>query len=105
MRFCFRAQNFRATVRLRDDGWSDSKFRHRVEEMLRSSSRNNYSLHCLLMVKQKRFYENKYFTQGIQRRMVLVVFFFFEFFKSFFFCFAVSICDLVHDVDDIHDIC
>ena len=28
----------------------------------RLGNKNNYFLHCLLMVKQKRFYENKYFT-------------------------------------------
>ena len=38
-------------------------------------------------------------TQWIQRRMVLVVNFFFVFEIYIFFCFAVAICDIVHDVE------
>ena len=40
---------------------------------------------------------------GYKRRMVLMVNFF-EFLKLFF-CFVVSILDLVHDVKAIHGIC
>ena len=43
-------------------------------------------------------------NQGVQRRMVFVVSFF-EFSKLLFFCFAVAICDLVHDVETMHGLC
>ena len=38
--------------------------------------------------------------QGVQRRMISVVNFFF-FLKFLFSCFVVAICDLVHDVETI----
>ena len=43
-------------------------------------------------------------NQGVQRRMVLVVNFF-VFLKSFCFCIVAAICDLVHDMDAIYDLC
>ena len=38
--------------------------------------------------------------QGVQCRMVLVVNFF-VFLKLYIFCFVVTICDVVHDVESI----
>ena len=42
--------------------------------------------------------------QGLQRRWVLVGFFF-MFFIIKLFCFIVAMGDLVHDVEAIHDLC
>ena len=42
--------------------------------------------------------------QGVQRRMVLVVNFF-VFLRLSFFCLIVAMCDLVHNVEAIHDLC
>ena len=44
--------------------------------------------------------ENDVTSQGVQRRMVLVVTYF-GIFGLFVFCFVVAIFDLVHDVEAI----
>ena len=41
-------------------------------------------------------------SQGLQRRMVLVVNFFVI--LKIFFCFVIALSDLVYDVEDLHDL-
>ena len=43
--------------------------------------------------------------QEVQRRMVLVVIFFFIFLNYLFVCFTAAIFHLVHDVEAIHGLC